>query len=132
MEIFGTLGNIGALHNGFARFVYHLDRPAAHIAVAISDRLGQVVYRESGTKFATKHAGRNLMLWDGIDNEGRVMPDGIYRITVRASDEQGRPVASAAYSAGRMDSREGAATLVFGNMVVPLGQLLSVREPVNV
>lgn len=124
MSMFGALGNIGVLYEGKATFVYYLDHSASRVDVIISDDGGRIVYRETGTKFA----GRNEMVWDGKNNVGQALPDGTYRITVKAMNEEGEKIASNTYSTGRM-TVDG---LAFGNITVPLNRALAISEPVNV
>lgn len=125
MSMFGTLGNIGLLYEGKAVFVYYLDNDA-RVSVIISDDQGRVVYRETGTKLA----GRNEMHWNGHNNVGQQMPNGAYRITVKAVDDEGHAVAAKTYSAGKVKHfGEQGAGLSFGKITVPLNRVLAMREP---
>jgi flagellar basal-body rod modification protein FlgD len=123
MSMFGTLGNIGVLYSGKATFVYYLDHNAPQVEIAITDDHGRIVYRESGTKFA----GRNEMIWNGKNNVGESMPEGTYRITVRATDEVGLPVAAKTYTTGKVTSLPGGVGLTFGKIVVPLDRVLALQ-----
>jgi flagellar basal-body rod modification protein FlgD len=129
MSMFGALGNVGVLYAGKATFVYYLDYNAPQVDILISDDQGRIVYRETGMKFA----GRNEVIWNGKNNVGQIMPDGTYRITVKARDEEGHDIASKTYTTGRLTpaAHGGSAGLSFGKIIVPLDRVLALREPMN-
>jgi ligand-binding sensor domain-containing protein len=60
---------------------FTLGRPAS-VTVRVYNRAGRLV-REvvSGASFS---AGSNLVRWDGADRSGRIVPDGIYLVSVEA------------------------------------------------
>ncbi len=130
MYSFGSVGSIGVLSHGEAHFVYCLERAAAMVSISISNRSGEVVYRGFGTKFA----GYNEMTWNGQNNQGEIMPDGAYRITVKARDIMGGPILSKTYTTGRMTTlaaKGGTTGLMFGDVVMPISQVLAIQEPHN-
>ena len=67
-------GNSGVLHNGRAPFAYYLDSEAATTTVKIKNAADQVVYTGTGPTAQ----GRNQFVWDGKNNSGQDMPNGIY------------------------------------------------------
>lgn len=73
----------GAVRIGFARVL------GEHASVTISDALGRQVRRFDGEQLD----GRDVLVWDGADDNGRVLPSGVY--IVSAADARGRSAASA-------------------------------------
>lgn len=63
-------------------------RQTERIAVAVVDRDGERVrLLVSGVR---RPPGRVTLTWDGRDEEGRVVPDGAYRLRIRLLDERRR------------------------------------------
>ncbi len=120
-------GNAGALKDGQARFAYYLGGEADDVRITIKDKAGSVVYEGIGDKAA----GRNEFLWDGKNKQGQAMPAGTYNIAVKALDSGGEEVKSKTYITGivdSVDSLNGGVYLSFGDISVPLEQVISVRQ----
>lgn len=125
-------GNLGSLLGSKGVFVYTQEAESEKTQIVISDPEGNVVYTGNGTKLA----GRNTFIWDGKNNEGEQMPDGAYKIEVKATDAGGKEVKSVTSSSGRVTSVEtidGATYIALGDILVPQDKVVSVREmPVNI
>jgi flagellar basal-body rod modification protein FlgD len=122
-------GDKGILNNGSATFVYNLEKDAASADVQILDASGSVVLSASGTKLA----GRNEVLWDGVDSANRQLPDGAYTIKVTAKDSSGANVNVTTATVGvvtAIDSINGVTTLRLGDVSVGLDAVHSVSQPV--
>ncbi len=121
-------GNQGALENGKAPFAYYLARDAANVDITISDASGRAVYTASGP--AT--AGRKEFVWDGKNNAGQQMPDGIYTLKVEAKDASQNAITAQPYTTGivtSIDSVDGTVYLSLGNILsIPITQVVSVRQ----
>ncbi|MDX2073108.1 MAG: flagellar hook assembly protein FlgD [Alphaproteobacteria bacterium] len=120
-------GNLASLLGGTGVFVYNLDKEANDVQITISNTKGDVVYKGSGTKLA----GRNQIVWDGKDNAGKQLPDGTYKIAVKATGIDGKTIAATTASSGRVTSVEtldGTNYLALGDILVPLDKVISVRE----
>ena len=71
-----------------AYVAYQLSAPA-HVDVVVRDGVGgRVRLLESG---ASKNTGGQYFSWDGRDDGGRVVPDGVYTYTITAVGETGDP-----------------------------------------
>jgi len=64
-----------------ARVVFRLDH-RAFVSVLVRDRDGTLVRRAG---LGVREAGRHGWRWDGRSTDGRVVPDGPYRVILRAS-----------------------------------------------
>lgn len=124
-----TEGDKGVLHNGKASFVYDLEKDAQSVDVKILDYSGKTVLAASGTKVA----GRNEVLWDGMDSAGKQLPDGTYTIKVVAKGADGNDVKVITSTVGvvtSVDSKDGTTTLSLGDVSVGLDKVKSVRQAI--
>ncbi len=122
-------GDKGVLQNGDASFVYNLDKDAESAKIQILDASGDVVLSADGTKLA----GRNEVLWDGKDSNGKQLADGTYTIKVTAKDATGADVKVTTSTVGvvsSVDSKDGVITLMLGDVAVGLDKVHSVSLPV--
>ena len=74
---------------------------ADKVTVTILDNSGKAV-REM--EVDAKQVGVYSFEWDGRDNSGNVLPDGAYKVEVKATIGEGSPVAVEALRYGRVDS----------------------------
>jgi flagellar basal-body rod modification protein FlgD len=93
-------GNQGFLVNGNAEFSYSLASAASNVTVTINDASGNAVYTGTGSGYA----GNNVVTWDGSENNGSTAPDGVYQISVKATDASGGNVAATTYTTGVVSS----------------------------
>jgi len=121
-----TNGN-ASLMGGAANWTYNLGTAAATNQIMVTDATGKTVY--TGTGDLT--AGNHTFTWDGKDNNGNQLADGVYKLTVTATDVAGNDVTSAIASAGtvtQIDMTSGTPQLVVGNMEVGLGDIAAVTN----
>lgn len=120
-------GDVGALYKGQAPFAYYLEREAADVQITIKDAAGNVVRNATGNT-AT---GRNLFIWDGLNNDGDAMPDGTYTIEVSAKDGSDNDITSKTYVTGvvtSVDSSDGTVYVSIHDIAVPLPNVTSIRQ----
>lgn len=110
-------GNGGALRaTGNAEFGYTLPLGASQAEVYITDASGQVVFSGLGTT----NRGQNLVTWDGKNSfTGERAPSGVYGITVKATDANGKKVDATPFVTGTVDS----AAIEDGNVVLNIGNM---------
>ncbi len=108
------------------RIVYALSAPAREATLT--------VYGPDGVPVRTfvldpKGAGRLALDWDGTDDDGRLLPDGEYRLEARAVGADGEPVAVALYQALSIDgvSFQGGLSLVSGDRILPFDKIVEIR-----
>lgn len=124
-----TDGDKGVLQNSKASFVYDLEKDAQSAEIQILDYSGKVVMSADGTKFA----GRNEVLWGGVDSSGKQLPDGTYKIKVTAKDAAGNDIKVTTSTVGvvtSVDSKDGKVTLSLGDVSVDLDKVHSVRQAI--
>ena len=116
-----------ALVDGAATVSYALAASSAETEISIVDRSGIVVRTLPG-ETAT---GLHRYTWDGTDNFGNPLPDGIYGVAVTAVDSGGDRRAIGTGTVGRVTGVEivnGEATLSISGLKVPLSQVVSITE----
>jgi len=119
-------GNITQLKDGQAPIVFQTAEPASAVRVTISDEEGQAI-RQIDLANVTD---RTQLVWDGLDQEGNQMPEGIYTFSVDAVAEGGQEVETKSFLLGRVDGAEfydGEAVLQVGEVFVPLSKISAIR-----
>ena len=92
-------GATARLANHQAQWSFTVSKPSS-ATVVISDQSGQTAY--TGT--FTVQAGTQQFAWDGHGTDGRLWPDGDYRITVTAKDANGQNTGVSTEVSGVVDS----------------------------
>jgi len=114
-----------ALTDGTADWSYALGATSSSTALSVTNSAGQVVYTTAGETASGQHDFE----WNGEDNNGNQLPDGVYNLTVTATASDGSSVSSAVASKGVVDevNMTGSAPyLMIGSMAVPLSQVSAV------
>ena len=115
------------LGSGPALISYALDKNAAAVRINIMDQQSHVVRSLENRNLP---AGQNLSEWDGKNQNGTLMPAGIYRYVLSATDLQGAPVTahSRAYlTVSGVRTEEGRAKLLAGEMTVDPSEIVELR-----
>lgn len=115
------------LGNGPAPISYALDKNAAAVRVNILDPQGQVIRT---LDYRDRPAGQNLTEWDGRNQNGALMPAGIYQYALTATDALGASVS--ARTAGQLTvsgirMEEGKAKLVAGDLSIDPSAVVELR-----
>lgn len=115
------------LGDGPAPFGYTLNKAASKVLVTIQDQQGQVVRT---LEYRDRPAGPHTAEWDGKNQNGALMPKGIYRYLISAMDPEGKPVnvegrASLAVSGVRME--DGQAKLLVGDVAIDPSDIVELR-----
>jgi flagellar basal-body rod modification protein FlgD len=110
-----------------AAFGYTLDKNARKVLVSIQDHQGQVV---RNLEYRDLLAGVHAAEWDGRDQDGIMMPKGLYQYLISALDADGKtmPVegrASLTVSGVRME--EGRAKLLVGDLAIAPSAIVELR-----
>lgn len=121
--------DLTVLEDGSATISYDMPDGVDNATIAILDSAGGLVT----TLTANKSAGRQDTIWDGLDNQGILQPDGTYTVVVSAVDENDKsfddiPV----YFSGTADEVwqfEGQTFITVGPLDVELDRILSVKLP---
>jgi flagellar basal-body rod modification protein FlgD len=122
-----TLGDKVNLEDGKAEFNYLLDTNAVSVQVSVQNSAGQTVFTTEGETTAGKHN----IVWDGKNQQGVQMADGVYTIVVAAMDRDGKLLEVEQTVVGRVvgaGNDNGEPTLFVGEILTPMDQVLTVRE----
>ena len=124
-----TNGN-APLTNGTASWNYALGTNAASTTLTVTNANGQTVYTGAGSTTA----GSNTFNWNGEDNSGNQLADGVYTLAVSASASNGAAVQTAVSSTGvvsEVNLSGSTPELMIGSMAVPLSQVAAVQNPTS-
>jgi flagellar basal-body rod modification protein FlgD len=119
-------GGDAKLADGKADWAYGLGSNAAKATLSIADSTGKIVWSGAAPDLS---AGSHPFEWDGKDNSGNSVPDGVYTLSVTASDPTGASVTASPYVVGTISSIENTAsgTIVqIGPAKVPLSAIIQV------
>ncbi len=76
--------------NEQAAWTYSFEDTPSTVTINVLNSKGQSVYTTTGTAAA----GTHNFVWDGTNNSGEAMPEGIYRLSITAKDATNSDVAS--------------------------------------
>lgn len=116
------------LQDGTADISYDLSSDASTASLVIKDANG-VTVRTIPLDTTT---GTHDVTWDGKDQKGSQLNDGVYDISVAAVDEDGAQLAVTTAIRGKVDAVQridGEFHLSVGDLDVPLSKVGSVRSP---
>jgi flagellar basal-body rod modification protein FlgD len=122
-----TSGN-APLTNGAASWDYTLGTSSAATTLTVTNASGQTVYQGAGSTTA----GSNTFDWNGQDNNGNQLPDGVYTLAVNAAASDGSVVQTGVSSTGvvsEVNLSGSTPELMIGSMAVPISQVTSVQNP---
>jgi flagellar basal-body rod modification protein FlgD len=103
---------------GPATIRYALDKDAAKVSINVLDQQGQVIRT---LEYGGRPSGFNVAEWDGKDQNGMLVPPGVYRYGLSATDSQGASVTSqgrAQLTVSGIRMEEGVAKLVVGDLTI--------------
>jgi flagellar basal-body rod modification protein FlgD len=110
-----------------ATWNYSLAAQSASTTLTVTNASGQVVYTGAGST----SAGSNTFNWNGQDNSGNQLPDGVYTLAVTATGASGAAVTSSVSTTGTVTEVNLSGTspeVMIGDMAVPITQITSVQN----
>ncbi|HYB11447.1 MAG TPA: flagellar hook capping FlgD N-terminal domain-containing protein [Alphaproteobacteria bacterium] len=121
-------GNSLPLVNSEGQFSYTLQGTAQSASVVITNQSGA----EIRTMPLSTASGKQVVTWNGQDDNGNTVPDGVYNFSVVATDAANKPVTSTATFFGPVTQvstgANNQATLLVGGQSVTLNNIISVDE----
>ena len=118
------------LEDGAGKIGYELQQDAARTVITIVDQFGVPVLSTPGNT----SPGRHIFNWNGVDDVGNQLQDGVYDVLVSAFDVEDNLMESSTTTFGTVsgvESADGAVTLVMGPLSVDLSDVHSVQAPDN-
>src|SRR5262245_15407760 len=107
---------------------YRIDQPAAGATISIYNEAGRLVRIQAGEA----SPGVHTVAWDGRDQAGARLPDGLYRVEVAAKDPAGAAVPVSTTIAGIVDGVElqgDRLMLSVAGVLLPLDAVTTIRRP---
>jgi flagellar basal-body rod modification protein FlgD len=124
-----VLGNSVRLENGQADDIhFELMGNASEVMAYIYDATGDFVTVLNG---GAHSAGRYTLDWNGLDQEGNIVPDGEYRYELLATDLNGQPVEAATFMTATVSGvtfHHGSAHLIAGGYEIPISDVIEVID----
>ena len=109
---------------------YSLTEPATLSRINIYDESNQLVY----TADAQKTTGVHDFTWDGRDQNGNLVPEGTYVLTVDSFDAEDNQIDTTTVVTGRVkgiESQDGVTYALVGERAVSIGSILNASTPVE-
>lgn len=106
----------------------HLEGPAKEVSVTIQNDTGITVRT---LQMGTQGTGSFDVAWDGLDENGDPVPEGLYSFSVGAVDEDDTKVESSANIIAHVDGmsfENGYPELLCGDLRIPLENVLEILE----
>ncbi|HEY9549082.1 MAG TPA: flagellar hook assembly protein FlgD, partial [Kiloniellaceae bacterium] len=123
----GADGIILMLEDGESTITYDLGANAAETNILIIDEEGNTVRTLEGDT----EVGHHEIVWDGLDDDGEALEDGLYGFLVTAIDADKKPVPLVQGTIGKVTGVkvvDGEVTLEIGELEIALDDVLSVSQ----
>lgn len=120
-------GIILMLQGGESTITYDLGGNAAQANILVIDEQGNTVRTISGDT----GVGHHEVTWDGLDDDGDPLEDGLYGFLVTAIDGDNQPVPLVQGTSGRVTGVklvDGAVTLEIGELEIALNDVLAIKQ----
>ena len=116
------------LEDGAGKIGYELQVDSARTTITVLDQFGVPVLSTSGNT----SAGRHIFNWNGVDDVGNQLQDGVYDVIVSAFDGEDELLESSTTTFGTVSGVEvvdGEVTLIMGPLSIDLSEVHSVQAP---
>lgn len=120
-------GSLIDLQGGAATLTYALEREASTVRVTIQDKQGKPLRT---LDLGTQSSGKQTVHWDGRNQSGALMPNGIYQYQLLAKDAKGAPVLAAPSSSLTISGVrmvDGTPQLAAGDYVIDRKNIVELR-----
>ena len=107
---------------------YELTQAANTVSGYVKDPEGKIIRTY---ELGSMEAGEHNLVWDGQDEDGNAMPDGIYTFEIAAKDSSGEAVALNHYQTGFVEGvryqDSGLSILIINGEEIPLSDIKEIR-----
>ena len=120
-------GSVIDLKNGPATLTYALAGNASSVRVTVLDQQGKAIRT---LDLGSQDAGKQEVQWDGRNQNGALMPAGLYQYQIAAKDLKGAAVVAAPSSVLTITGVrmvDGTPQLVAGNQVIDRSSIVELR-----
>lgn len=125
-----AVGNEVSLDDGVATGIFiTLRESVPNVSINIFDSNGTLIKRENAGAFIT---GDHTYLWNGKNDEGVLMPDGVYTFEVKALGNDGNSLPVAFFMGGHITgvefSSDNPTNFLIGNLKVSVSDVVRIVE----
>ncbi|HIC81013.1 MAG TPA: hypothetical protein EYP07_08630 [Kiloniellaceae bacterium] len=120
-------GIVLMLQDGSSTVNYALGGNASEVNILIIDEQGETVRTLNGNN----EVGEHEIVWDGLDEDGDPLEDGLYGFLVTAIDSDDNPVPLVQGTAGQVTGVkvvDGQVVLEIGDLEIGLNEVLTIQE----
>lgn len=115
---------------GTSDIIYELSESAANISISIYDSTGNLVRTDILGK---ERAGTHIYNWDGKDDHGNKIADGIYTFSVSATNPQGTELPVSTFMGGHISGvlfgDNGNTEFLVGGLRISVADVVRIDEP---
>jgi flagellar basal-body rod modification protein FlgD len=107
---------------------FDLPGEAGSVTVSIYDATGEFVRTFDAPNLS---AGLQALVWDAKDQNGNLVPDGVYRFELMAENPEGEPMAATTYASGQVSGvtfSDNATYLITNERKIPAGDVIQVND----
>lgn len=122
-----TKGSLATLQSGAANWAYQLPANATETQLVVTDDQGRIVRTTNGAITA----GSQTFAWDGKGQNGQALPDGVYRLEVKAKDANGKNMVVPITSTGIVNETDLSGTdpvLKIGARKAALADVIAIKS----
>jgi len=108
---------------------FTMPEAASQVELTVKDASGNVITTLSKSNVGT---GVNSITWDGTDNQGNRVDDGLYTVEAKAIRADGSSFSPALSLIGKVNTvvyRDGNAYVSVNGIEIPLGDIAAIGEP---
>lgn len=128
-EVTASGQNVEVKNGSASAVTFDLASNANSVSIQVEDSNGNVVRTINS---GARNSGSQSITWDGKDDNGKTLSDGLYKYSVTAKDVNGADVNVTTYSKGVVDSVTfdgGTAYLHIGDAKYMLSEVTAVSNP---
>jgi flagellar basal-body rod modification protein FlgD len=127
-EVYSYQNSLNLTEGNDANAFFGIDADAAKVSINITDSNGNSI-RTIG--LGATSAGQNQISWDGLDNHGAEVENGIYTFEVLAYDNNDKMINTTSYTKNTITGityNDGEPYLNSGQLTIPLSSMFKISD----